>query len=94
MKTLIEAIKKADSAEIDATWAILKYKNGPGILRRLKALAAVFGLNPDTITEEAPKNQDGFVLYHETMTFLLEPAMQRSREIGGKISANNDSSTN
>lgn len=65
MKTLAESIKQADAVQVDASWAILKYKS-IGILRKLKCLAWVLDADEDAVLDEAPKDKDGRILDHET----------------------------
>ncbi|MDB4314456.1 hypothetical protein N9955_00345 [bacterium] len=65
MKELFEAIKEADPVEVDTAWAVLKYKN-IGILRKLKSLCLIFDLDEEGILDEAPKDESGRILDHET----------------------------
>lgn len=65
MKTILEAVKDADEVEVDALFALLKYKS-IGILRKLKCMALVLDINEETVLNEAPKDKEGRILDHET----------------------------
>jgi hypothetical protein len=65
MKTILETIKEADEVEVDALFALLKYKS-IGILRKLKCMALVLDIDEETVLNEAPKDKDGRILDHET----------------------------
>lgn len=65
MNTIIEAIKTADEVEVDAMFALLKYKS-IGIMRKLKCMALVLDIDEDFVLQEAPKDAEGRILDHET----------------------------
>jgi hypothetical protein len=79
MKTIIASIKLADDVQIDASWAILKYKS-IGILRKLKCLAWVLDADEEEVIKEAPKDKDGRILDHETRHAIHDELIQISQK--------------
>lgn len=61
MEKTKKAIQNASPETIDGMWAILKYRD-IGVLRKLKAMAALLNLELDEVVEEAPKDKHGRIL--------------------------------
>jgi hypothetical protein len=83
MKTLGNKILKANAAQLDASWAILKYKE-IGILRKLDCYSELFNLKSDKVFSEAPATEDGRILDKPTRNVVHEYLIQRSSEINGQ----------
>jgi len=79
MKELLNAIKDADKVQIDAAWAILKYKS-IGILRKLKCLSWVLDVDEEDVLEDAPKDKDGRILDHETRHMIHDELIKVSQQ--------------
>lgn len=65
MKTLEEKIQQANPAQIDALWAILKYKQ-IGILRKIQSMCEVLNISFDSINQEISKDEQGRILDFES----------------------------
>ena len=63
--TISEAISKANSAQVDCLWAILKYKE-IGILRKIKCMAEVLNFDLDLACKELPINENGFIVDYKS----------------------------
>ena len=80
MKTLIAAIKEADSVEIDCGFSILRdFKIG--IFRKLKGWSLVFDVEEETVIKEAPKDENGRVLDRQTRHETCDALVARSKEL-------------
>ncbi len=79
MKTLLETIADADEVEIDTLWAILKYQE-IGILRKLKCMSLVLGLEEDEVIQSAPADSNGRILDHETRKQIHEVLLAVSQK--------------
>ena len=55
---LIQAIGEANQAQLDALWAILKFRN-MGILRKVLAMCEVLNLNSEDIVKHFPQDENG-----------------------------------
>lgn len=81
MKTILKAISESqDSAEIDAMFAILKYK-GLGIMRKLKSFALVLDLEEEIVLKEAPKDESGRILDRECRHLICDGLIKISQTI-------------
>ena len=56
--SLIEAIGRANQSQLDALWAILKFRN-MGILRKVLAMCEVLNLNSENIIRNLPQDENG-----------------------------------
>ena len=68
---LLNAIKTANSEQVDALWSILKYKE-IGILRKIKSMSAVLNLNFNDIIKDMPTDENGRVIDHKTRHLIHE----------------------
>ena len=55
---LIEAIGRANQSQLDALWAILKFRN-MGILRKVLAMCEVLNLDSENIVRNLPQDENG-----------------------------------
>lgn len=80
MQKLLTAISESeDLAEIDSTWAILKYKS-LGIFKKLKCLALIYCLEESDVLDEAPKDSNGRILDKETRTAIHDTLIKASQK--------------
>lgn len=68
---LLNAIKSANSEQVDALWSILKYKE-IGIFRKIKSMSAVLNLNFNDIIKDMPTDENGRVIDHKTRHLIHE----------------------
>jgi len=68
---LLNAIKTANSEQVDALWSILKYKE-IGIFRKIKSMSAVLNLNFNDIIKDMPTDENGRVIDHKTRHLIHE----------------------
>lgn len=73
MEKLIEKIKEANPQQIDASWAILKYKN-MGILRKLGCFCVLLGVPYDEIEPSLEKDNKGRI-YDKTTRHQIHDAL-------------------
>lgn len=71
VNSLTEAISDADAVQVDASWAILKYKE-IGIYRKVACLSSLFSLDFDTIINELPQDDEGRILDFKTRHIIHE----------------------
>lgn len=77
MKTkLFEIVKKSDDVTADALWAILRYKN-IGILRKMKCICKVLGLDHVEVLENIPKDEKGRYLDKPTRQMIHDALIER-----------------
>jgi len=62
---LFVSLSKANSVEIDASWAILKYKE-IGIYRKVACLSSLFNLDFEVVLDKLPKDEEGRLLDYKT----------------------------
>ena len=79
MKTLFDAIKIAESEEIDGLWAILKYKN-IGIMRKLKSMSALLDIDSSKVIDEAPQDKESRIIDFKTRDQIHKILLEVSRE--------------
>lgn len=82
MKTLFDAIKIAESEEIDGLWAILKYKN-IGIMRKLKSMSALLDIDSLKVIDEAPQDEEQRIIDYKTRNQIHEILLEVSKENKG-----------
>ena len=70
---LFEKIAQANEHQMDALWAILKYRD-MGILRKIYAMCEVLGLNKDEVVSSLPQDENGRI-YDSKNRFLLSRAL-------------------
>lgn len=70
---LIQAIGEANQAQLDALWAILKFRN-MGILRKVLAMCEVLNLNSEDIVKHFPQDENGR-LFDSKSRYLLSKAL-------------------
>ncbi len=80
MKTITETLIEADDVEVDALWAILKYKS-IGILRKLKCISLILDLDEDQVIKESPKDSNGRILDKETRDSIHDSLIKRSKQL-------------
>ena len=73
---LFEKISEANEYQIDALWAILKYRD-MGILRKVFAMCEVLGLDKDEVVSNLPQDENGRV-YDSKNRFLLSRALLKA----------------
>ena len=70
---LTDAIKVANSEQIDASWAILKYKE-IGIYRKVAFLSALFNINLQDVLNSLPQDDEGRILDYKTR-YIIHDAL-------------------
>jgi hypothetical protein len=75
--SLVELIENANSAQIDAIWAILKYRE-IGIFRKIFCIAEVFGENADDLLEDLPQDDNGRILDQKTRNLIHDALVEVS----------------
>lgn len=70
---LTDAIKVANSEQIDASWAILKYKE-IGIYRKVACLSALFNINLQDVLNSLPQDDEGRILDYKTR-YIIHDAL-------------------
>jgi len=79
MRTLFDAIKLAESEEIDGLWAILKYRD-IGILRKLKSMSALLDIDSNKVIDEAPQDEDNRIIDFKTRNKIHKILLESSKE--------------
>jgi hypothetical protein len=62
---LFISLSNANSVEVDASWAILKYKE-IGIYRKVACLSSLFNLDFEVVLNTLPKDDEGRLLDYKT----------------------------
>ena len=70
---LIKKISSANNSQLDALWAILKYRD-MGILRKVLAMCEVLNLNAEDIVSNLPQDENGRI-YDSRNRYLLSKAL-------------------
>ncbi len=78
--TISEAIEKANSAQVDCLWAILKYKE-IGILRKIKCMSELLRFNLNKACEELPINEKGYIVDFKTRHLIHDILLEKSRNV-------------
>ena len=79
MKTLFDAIKIAESEEIDGLWAILKYKD-IGIMRKLKSMSALLDIDSLKVIHEAPQDEEQRIIDYKTRNQIHKILLEVSKD--------------
>jgi hypothetical protein len=74
---LTEAIANGNSVQVDASWAILKYKE-IGIYRKVACLSSLFGVEFDDIVNQLPQDEEGRLLDYKTRHIIHEALISAS----------------
>ena len=69
-------IKEANEHQMDALWAILKYRD-MGILRKIQAMCAVLNLDQNEVISNLPQDENGRI-YDSKNRFLLSRALLKA----------------
>lgn len=69
-------MEKSDDVTADALWAILRYKN-IGILRKMKCICKVLGLDHREVLENIPKDEKGRYLDKPTRQMIHDALIER-----------------
>ena len=70
---LFEEIGQANEHQMDALWAILKYRD-MGILRKIYAMCEVLDLDKEKVISSLPQDENGRI-YDSKNRFLLSRAL-------------------
>ena len=62
---LFVSLSNANSVEVDASWAILKYKE-IGIYRKVACLSSLFNLDFEVVLDKLPKDEEGRLSDYKT----------------------------
>lgn len=76
---LLEEIRLANEVQVDATWAVLKYKE-IGIFRKVACICEVLGLDFQEISEELPQDENGRILDHNTRHMIHDALIEVSQK--------------
>lgn len=75
---LFKKISEANEHQMDALWAILKYRD-MGILRKILAMCEVLGLDKEEVISNLPQDENGRV-YDSKNRFLLSQALMQANK--------------
>jgi hypothetical protein len=75
--SLTDAIMEADAVQVDASWAILKYKE-IGIYRKVACLSSLFQLSFDDVVNELPQDDEGRILDYKTRHIIHDALLSVS----------------
>lgn len=75
---LFKKISEANEHQMDALWAILKYRD-MGILRKILAMCEVLGLDKEEVLSNLPQDENGRV-YDSKNRFLLSQALMQANK--------------
>lgn len=75
--SLTEAIENANSVQVDASWAILKYKE-IGIYRKVACLTSLLQLSFDDVVSELPQDEEGRILDYKTRHMIHDALLSVS----------------
>ena len=73
---LFNKISEANEHQMDALWAILKYRD-MGILRKIQAMCAVFNIDQTEVIGSLPQDEHGRI-YDSKNRFLLSRALLKA----------------
>jgi len=71
------ALNNATNAQVDAVWAILKYRE-IGIYRKLASISEVLNLDFDEVVSFYPTDEDGRILDHKTRHLIHDTLISLS----------------
>lgn len=72
---LSSALAEANEAQVDAVWAILKYRE-IGIYRKIACTCEVLNLDFEDVVAQCPTDEDGRVLDHKTRHLVHDALME------------------
>jgi len=75
--TLVNAINNANEPAVDASWAILKYKE-IGIYRKVACLSQLLGVDFNVVLDELPQDEDGRILDYKTRHIIHDALIEVS----------------
>ena len=75
--TLVNSINKANEAQVDASWAILKYKE-IGIYRKVACLSQLLNVDFNVVLDELPQDEDGRILDYKTRHIIHDALIEVS----------------
>ena len=76
---LIEKISLANNSQLDALWAILKYRD-MGILRKVLAMCEVLNLDSEEIVSNLPQDENGRIFDSKNRYLLSKALMEASNQ--------------
>jgi len=76
---LFEKISEANEYQIDALWAILKYRD-MGILRKVLAMCEVLNLDSEEIVSNLPQDENGRIFDSKNRYLLSKALMEASNQ--------------
>ena len=71
-----KAIEKSNTAQLDAVWAVLKYKE-IGIYRKIQCISNILNISFDEMINELPQNE-GRLLDKQTRKIIHDALIERS----------------
>jgi hypothetical protein len=74
---LTDAIASSSSVQVDASWAILKYKE-IGIYRKVACLSSLLNIDFQTILNQLPQDDEGRILDYKTRQIIHEALLSVS----------------
>ncbi len=74
---LADAIAQAEESQVDALWAILKYKE-IGIYRKVACMCEVLNLNFNGVLASLPQDDEGRLLDYKTRHLIHDALMEVS----------------
>jgi len=75
---LIDSISRANESQLDALWAILKYRD-MGILRKVLAMCQVLNLDENKVVSRLPQDENGRI-YDSRNRHLLSQALIKASQ--------------
>jgi|TARA_R110002167_G_scaffold38405_1_gene119594 hypothetical protein len=75
---LIDSISRANESQLDALWAILKYRD-MGILRKVLAMCEVLNLDENKVVSRLPQDENGRI-YDSKNRHLLSQALIKASQ--------------
>lgn len=70
-----ESLKNANDAQVDAIWAILKYRE-IGIYRKLASISEVLNLDFDLVVSQFPSDEEGRILDYKTRHMIHDALIE------------------
>jgi len=74
---ILDLIETANDAQVDAVWAILKYKE-IGIFRKVYCIAEVFGEDAESLLSDLPQDEEGRILDYKTRYLIHDTLVKVS----------------
>ncbi|NDG53351.1 MAG: hypothetical protein EBY39_10060 [Flavobacteriia bacterium] len=72
--SLSSSLEEATDAQVDAVWAILKYRE-IGIYRKVASICEVLNLDFNKVVSELPSDEEGRILDHKTRHLIHDALM-------------------